>query len=201
MRRPTNNPLTPGYGFGSTLPPYSASNPHKGVDFRHSPDNKIYAPENGTITLRGSDASCGNKLWLQGPTGRHTFCHLSSFNVVQGQTVKEGQVLGVMGNTGQASGVHLHWVLLRNGQLVDPLKYVTGGDDMYNGKTAEQWHNEYQELKKERDTVTYPTIERQKTEINKLNETRKLLEKERDTRFYPFIEASKKAIADATKPL
>lgn len=72
---------------------------------------------------------------------------------------------------------------------------------MYNGKTAEQWHNEYQELKKERDTVTYPTIERQKTEINKLNETRKLLEKERDTRFYPFIEASKKAIADATKPL
>lgn len=137
MRLPSTNKVT--LGFGATTSPYTASNPHKGVDFSHSPDPKIYAPEAGKITFRGVDGTCGNKIWLEGATGRHTFCHLSSFGVNLNQQVSEGDTLGVMGSTGYAFGAHLHWVLLKGGSFVNPLNYVTNnaGDIMQESKVYE----------------------------------------------------------------
>lgn|SRR3990167_952525 len=144
MIRPTEAPVT--LKFGATTAPYTSSNPHKGVDFSGRFDRNIYAPEGGRIEIvkRPNNGSCGNTIRLYKDNRRHTFCHVadSGFKVTNGQTVKQGQVLGIMGGTGTAVNsyaTHLHWVLTVNGALVDPLKYVTQeeGNDMSNPTEAQ----------------------------------------------------------------
>ena len=90
------------------------------VDIRAVPDPDVYAPEDGTITFAANDGDCGNKLWLQGTTGRHTLCHFERFYVTKGQAVSKGQKLGKMGTTGKVTGRHVHWAILRNGVWVYP---------------------------------------------------------------------------------
>jgi len=140
---------------------------YKAVDYRAIPDPKIYAPEAGKITFRGSEGNCGNKLWLEGATGRHTFCHLSFFNVALNQNVSQGQVLGTMGNTGLSTGPHLHWALrLTNGEWVYPPSKV-GGSMTEDQKRVEELEHLVDELRAE--------VERLEHIIDKLNAPLKIL--------------------------
>ena len=52
-------------------------------------------------------------------------CHLSKIMVEKGQTVKQGEVIGLVGQTGRATGPHLHWGLSINNARVDPLLVLT----------------------------------------------------------------------------
>ena len=54
-----------------------------------------------------------------------TYQHLSKRSVSVNQKVSQGQVLGVTGSTGVSSGAHLHFEITENGQIVNPLKYLT----------------------------------------------------------------------------
>lgn len=144
MRRPSYNRVT--LAFGATTDPYTVAKPHKGVDFSHSPDPYIYAPEAGIANYLPGAGTCGNNLQISGATGRHGFCHLSEVYVKTGDRVSEGQKVGKMGDTGYAFGVHLHWVLSINGVYVDPLKYVMVGGDMDRIKQLEQLANYRQDL-------------------------------------------------------
>jgi hypothetical protein len=129
MRIPSNSPITPGYGFGSTLSPYSVSNPHKGVDFQHVPDNIIYAPFAGQI-IHGYNDRDGNGTYMYASNGDfHGLLHASQYLVPNGAFVNEGQQIAVMGDTGAAEGVHLHWCVKRNGVFIDPMTLV-GGNTM-----------------------------------------------------------------------
>ena len=51
--------------------------------------------------------------------------HLSRFNVEAGQTVKRGDVIGYVGSTGRSTGAHLHYEILANGKLINPLQLLT----------------------------------------------------------------------------
>lgn len=142
MIKPSQNPVT--LGFGSTAPPYSVGEPHIGVDFAPKPDPVIYAPEDGHIVLVLGDPRMGDSIHLYAGNRHHALCHTSKHFVSSGQQVKQGQELGIMGYTGYVvppgpAGTHLHYALAIDGTLVDPLKYVTGEDDMYEGRTAESW--------------------------------------------------------------
>ena len=55
------------------------------------------------------------------------YAHLSDFAVHPGATVERNQVIGYVGATGRATGPHLHYELLVNGQLTDPLRFITEG--------------------------------------------------------------------------
>ena len=110
--------------FGSTDEPYNPNNPHKGVDFSHSPDNKIYMPEDGVVNFKLNNGTCGNSIYIAADNRRHTLCHISKYLVPPGSPQKQGTAIAVMGNTGLAKGVHLHWVVRVNNQLVDPLTLV-----------------------------------------------------------------------------
>jgi len=54
-----------------------------------------------------------------------TYQHLSSRSVSVGTYVAQGQVVGITGTTGVSSGPHLHFEITENGQIINPLKYLT----------------------------------------------------------------------------
>lgn len=124
MRLPVSSPykITLGFGVVDSLHPKG----HTGVDFSGRYDRKIYAPESGK-TVRVKETLGGNCLFIQAASGQHRLAHLSEYLVSDGAIVQEGQAVGIMGETGVATGIHLHWGLKRNGSYVDPLTFVTGG--------------------------------------------------------------------------
>lgn len=126
MKRPATTVVT--LPFGATSPPYSKDNPHIGVDFSHDPDNKIYMPETGVVELRPDDGTCGNAIHIFVGNRHHALCHTSKYLVKNGQTVKEGTPIAIMGDSGKAIGVHLHWAVKVNDQFVDPLSLIKEQD-------------------------------------------------------------------------
>lgn len=85
--------------------------PHYGVDIAAPTGTPFVAPASGKVTLaRGPFAFEGNIMMLDHGNGLvSSFMHLSRFDVVEGQQVRQGQVLGAIGTTGRSTGPHLHW--------------------------------------------------------------------------------------------
>jgi murein DD-endopeptidase MepM/ murein hydrolase activator NlpD len=108
--------------------------PHEGVDFsscsKRSPGDscaKVFAAASGTVTILNNNQSggCGNVVVIKHSDEYTTkYCHLadSSIKVKNGQQVNNGDELGLEGSTGNSSGVHLHFILEKNGKKVDPCK-------------------------------------------------------------------------------
>jgi hypothetical protein len=129
MRVPSNSPVT--LPFGSTAAPYNAASPHMGTDFAYEPDEGIYAPFTGRVNLVPNNGRDGNGLYMTDPAGRfHGMLHTSKYLVSDGAQVMEGQEVAIMGDTGYAFGVHLHWCVKENGDFIDPLTLVKGDIDM-----------------------------------------------------------------------
>lgn len=93
---------------------------HGGIDVASSPAGStpnIYAARSGAVTTVTFDATGGNYVIVQHADGYWTYYgHLNSVNVAIGDTVTTDTVLGVMGQTGLASGVHLHFEVWHGGQ-------------------------------------------------------------------------------------
>jgi murein DD-endopeptidase MepM/ murein hydrolase activator NlpD len=97
------------------------------IDLYNSPNAPILAATPGVVTFAGGDACCSYGLYvvIVSPGGIETlYAHLSSINVVQGQQVAQGTVLGYGGCTGYCTGNHLHFEVIDNGVRVDPLSYL-----------------------------------------------------------------------------
>ncbi|SEQ06346.1 peptidoglycan DD-metalloendopeptidase family protein [Piscibacillus halophilus] len=99
---------------------------HKGIDISGVSNRTIKAADNGVVTFAGSDGAYGNKIIIDHKNGLKTvYAHLSSISVSNGQTVKQGQQIGVMGSTGSSTGTHLHFEVIKNGSQVNPTNYVS----------------------------------------------------------------------------
>ncbi|KAA0955513.1 peptidoglycan DD-metalloendopeptidase family protein [Sporosarcina sp. ANT_H38] len=108
---------------------------HWGVDYANtSSNNTIVAAAAGNVTFAKSKNGYGNTVMIVHSIGGQTFetvyAHLQSFGVKVGQTVKQGEPIGVKGSTGKSTGIHLHFEL-HTGRwnnkftnAVDPLHYV-----------------------------------------------------------------------------
>lgn len=99
---------------------------HDGTDFGAGCGVPIQAAASGRVTERYYNAGYGNRLFIDDGTqgGARTvtsYNHLSRYNVSVGQWVRQGQVIGYVGETGYATGCHLHFMVWRNGQLVNPM--------------------------------------------------------------------------------
>ncbi len=97
------------------------------IDGYNSPGALVVAATSGTVVFAGGNPCCSYGLYVVvvSPDGIETlYAHLSSIAVVQGQTVSQGQLLGVIGSSGYSTGRHLHFEVIDNGVRENPLDYL-----------------------------------------------------------------------------
>lgn len=112
-------------GYVSSQMGFRWGKQHKGIDIARPSSGTIKAADNGTVVSAGFDGGYGNKIVIDHNNGMRTvYAHLASISVSVGQTVVKGSAIGVMGSTGDSTGVHLHFEVYKNGSLVNPLNYV-----------------------------------------------------------------------------
>lgn len=102
---------------------------HDGTDFGAACGTPIRAAASGKVTQRYYNGGYGNRLFIDhgslgGVRTTTSYNHLSKYAVSVGQTVKQGQVIGYVGKTGYATGCHLHFMVWRNGTMVNPASYL-----------------------------------------------------------------------------
>lgn len=98
---------------------------HTGADFGVCANLNIYAPANGKVVFTDSLLTRGNATIIDHGLGVYSgFWHQSEILVEEGQLVKAGDLIGLIGNTGRSTGPHLHWELVVNGIQVDPLPWL-----------------------------------------------------------------------------
>ena len=98
-------------------------NSHSGVDITADEGDPVKAPNDGVVILVDNQFFSGNSVVLDHGQGIYTmFFHLSKATVKYGQAVRKGDVVGLVGATGRATGAHLHWGVRVQGAKVDPLE-------------------------------------------------------------------------------
>lgn len=114
-------------GFGARRDPFDGTQDfHSGLDISGDHGQEIVAPADGTVTGASYTGNYGNLVTIDHGFGLATrYGHLSRFAVTPGQQVRRGQVIGYVGSTGRSTSPHLHYEVLVNGQLTNPLRLLS----------------------------------------------------------------------------
>ncbi|MGN1015406.1 MAG: murein hydrolase activator EnvC family protein [Faecousia sp.] len=112
--------------FGNrTSPTAGASSYHQGVDLAAPQGTPVYASRAGRVTVAGYGSAAGYYVTINHLDGFSSiYMHLNNYVVSSGQTVSAGQLIGYVGNSGIATGYHLHFGIAYNGAYVNPASYV-----------------------------------------------------------------------------
>jgi murein DD-endopeptidase MepM/ murein hydrolase activator NlpD len=98
---------------------------HNGIDIANGPGTAVVASMSGTVATVGYNGNYGRYVIVRHADGFQTlYAHLSRTHVSQADSVRQGQQLGEMGNTGYSTGNHLHFSIFLNGTHVDPQEYL-----------------------------------------------------------------------------
>ncbi|PYZ96230.1 hypothetical protein CR205_17885 [Alteribacter lacisalsi] len=98
---------------------------HKGIDIARPSSHEILAAHGGTVTSAQYENGYGNTVRIENSSGMETvYAHLDSMGVSKGDSVSRGDELGIMGETGTATGVHVHFEVYEDGELKDPMDYL-----------------------------------------------------------------------------
>lgn len=111
--------------YGSRIHPVTRKpNNHTGIDIPAPRNTNIYAAKSGVVTTSVKKGSYGNYVVISHSDGTSTlYAHMNKRAVSEGQTVKQGQVIGYVGTTGRSTGNHLHYEVRINGNRRDPVDY------------------------------------------------------------------------------
>jgi cell division protein FtsB/biotin carboxyl carrier protein len=122
---PTQGWLSSAFASMREHPILHIARPHEGIDVSAPMGSPIEAPAAGTVISSGWETGYGNTIEIDHGYGIVTrFAHASKILVHTGQRVSRGQKIALVGNTGLATGPHLHYEVHVNGRPVDPLRYV-----------------------------------------------------------------------------
>lgn len=98
---------------------------HYGVDMGAPQGTPIYATRSGTVSLAAYNDSCGNYVIIRHDADFSSiYMHMVYYIVSSGQQVRQGQVIGYVGSTGDSTGPHLHFEISYQGTRVDPELYI-----------------------------------------------------------------------------
>lgn len=98
---------------------------HKGHDWAVPSGTSVKASEKGVVKRAYYSESYGYNVLIQHSDDLETrYAHMSALYVEEGENVKRGQVLGLSGNTGDSTGPHLHFEVIKNGNKINPLSLL-----------------------------------------------------------------------------
>lgn len=119
--KPLKGGMTSSY-YGDTA---SRATKHQGHDWAVENGTKIFASEKGMVDKAYYSTSYGYNVLINHGNGIKTrYAHLSKLIVKKGQYVKQGQRIGLSGNTGDSTGPHLHFEVIVNGECCNPVEYI-----------------------------------------------------------------------------
>jgi murein DD-endopeptidase MepM/ murein hydrolase activator NlpD len=125
VRKPVNNAIMRS-GFGSRRHPILGYvKMHTGVDWATAYGTPIFASGNGVVESAGWEGGYGKYVKVKHNNGYETaYGHMSAFakGLEVGKRVRQGQVIGFVGSTGQSTGAHVHYEIMVNGRFVDPMR-------------------------------------------------------------------------------
>ena len=113
-------------GFGGNGAFYGPGG-HNGIDIANTIGTPVVASDAGIVTYAGWKGGLGNAVVINHGNGFVTeYGHASALRVSVGQRVSQGQVIMAMGLTGNSTGSHVHFSIIRNGVYINPMNYLSG---------------------------------------------------------------------------
>jgi murein DD-endopeptidase MepM/ murein hydrolase activator NlpD len=108
--------------------------PHKGIDLAAPRGTAVMASHDGTIIYTGKGfKGYGKMIMIESTDGWATlYGHLDKIIVHEGSKIKQGEVIGALGNTGRSSGPHLHFEIRKLDGPIDPLPLLPAGEALTN---------------------------------------------------------------------
>jgi len=115
--------------------------PHKGIDLAAPRGTAVMASHDGVVIYTGKQFKGYGKMIMIEKDGWATlYGHLDKIVVYEGQKIRQGEVIGALGNTGRSSGPHLHFEIRKLDGPIDPLPFLPAGEaltnDVDNGSEA-----------------------------------------------------------------
>jgi murein DD-endopeptidase MepM/ murein hydrolase activator NlpD len=124
---PAKGPLSSQFGLQRVLNGQPRS-PHAGLDVAVPTGTPINSAAGGVVLDTGDYYFNGSTVWIDHGNGLLSlYCHLSEIKVRAGDRVAQGQLIGLSGMTGRATGPHLHWSVLLNTVMVEPTLFLPQG--------------------------------------------------------------------------
>jgi murein DD-endopeptidase MepM/ murein hydrolase activator NlpD len=134
FRKPLQGAMRQSSGFGMRIHPITGeSKMHTGIDLnpiledqnKSTVGQPIFAVADGVVESVGDLGGCGLGVRIQHSGGYlSVYCHSSEILIKQGQSVKAGDKIALIGSTGMSTGPHLHFGMKLNGEWIDPKKVV-----------------------------------------------------------------------------
>ena len=97
---------------------------HNGIDIKAPEGTDVVSSISGTVTEVDFDSEKGNYIVVESGSIKTVYAQLATTNVKMGQKVGPKQLIGTVGKTGNATGAHLHFEVMVDGEYVDPAVYI-----------------------------------------------------------------------------
>ncbi|MCP4553371.1 MAG: M23 family metallopeptidase, partial [Bacteroidetes bacterium] len=122
-------------GYGQRIHPIlKVRRMHWGIDISAPQGTPIYATANGEVDFTGRKGTYGNTVMINHGYGYETlYAHMDKIIIKRKQSVKRGQLIGYVGNTGHSKAPHVHYEVLKDGKKINPVNFF------YNDFTPEEF--------------------------------------------------------------
>ena len=154
--------ISSGFNLQRVHPVLGVVRPHYGVDYVADTGTPVVAVADGVVDFAAFRGAAGNLVTLEHEHGYRTaYAHLHGFarGIERGARVRQGQVIGYVGNTGRSTGAHLHFGMKLNNRHIDPLAHANRRMPGLQGRDLHEYQRVRDRLRYDLDELIIPEIE------------------------------------------